>query len=205
MPRSARQPDEVAATRAALLDVAQKLYESGGAEAMSFRAIASTYGCSTTMPYSYFDSKAAIVDALRVRAYEWMREILDDAARATPDPLEALRALAVAYVRAASDRPRIYELLYAAGGAMAETEPELVEAKLGALGVCRRVIEAVADSTDLRLRADPETTAHLFWVAAHGLVSLQAGGFLVVGRTLDDLLPVLFTALSAGMVEREDS
>ena len=95
------------------------------------------------------------------------------------------------------------ELLYARGGVMAETDPEFVEAKLGALGVCQRVIEAVADSTDLQLRADPETTAHLFWVAAHGLVSLQEGGFLVVGRTLDDLLPVLFTALSVGMVERE--
>jgi len=205
MPRSAMQAGEVAATRAALLDVAQKLYESGGPEQMSFRAIASAYGCSTTMPYSYFDSKAAIVDALRIRAYEWLQGVLEDASRTTPDPLEALRALAAAYVRAASDRPRLYELLYAGGGAIAETEPELVEAKLGTLGVCQRIIEAVADSTDLRLRADPETTAHLFWIAAHGLVSLQAGGFLVVGRTLDQLLPVLFDALSTGMVEQEES
>ena len=197
--------EEVAATRTELLDVAQKLYESGGAEAMSFRALASAYGCSTTMPYSYFDSKAAIVDALRIRAYEWLQGVLEDAARATSDPLERLRVLAAAYVRAASERPRMYELLYAGGGAMAETDPEFVEAKLGALGVCQRVIEAFADSGGLTLRADPETTAHLFWVAAHGLVSLQAGGFLVVGRTLDDLLPVLFSALSVGMVEQEES
>jgi len=205
MPRSAMHPEEVAATRAALLDVAQKLYESGGPEQMSFRAIANAYGCSTTMPYSYFDSKAAIVDALRIRAYEWLQGVLEDAGRAAPDPLEALRALAAAYVRAASERPHLYGLLYAPGGAMAETDPELVEAKLGALGVCQRIIEAVVDSTDLRLRADPETTAHLFWVAAHGLVSLQEGGFLVLGRSLDELLPVLFTALSTGMVEQEES
>jgi AcrR family transcriptional regulator len=199
------QPEEVAATRTALLDVAQKLYESGGPEAMSFRAIASAYGCSTTMPYSYFDSKAAIVDALRIRAYEWMQGLLEDAAHTAPDPMEALRALAAAYVRAASDRPRLYQLLYAGAGAMAETDPEFVEAKLGALGVCQRVIEAVADAAGLTLRADPVTTAHLFWVAAHGLVSLEEGGFLVVGRTLDDLLPVLFTALSVGMVEQEEA
>ena len=84
---------------------------------------------------------------------------------------------------------------------MSETDPEFVAAKLATLSVAQRVIEAVVESTSLTLRADAFTTAHLFWVAAHGLVSLQKGGCLVVGRTLDELSPVLFTALSIGMVE----
>lgn len=197
--------EAVAATRAALLDVAESLYEAGGHEAMSFRAIASAYGCSNTMPYSYFDSKAAIVDALRIRAYRWMQGVLEKAVVSTPDALEALGALARAYVAAAAERPRMYELLYSSHGAIRETDPALVEAKLGALSVCRRVIEAVAEESEWALRANPETTAHLFWVAAHGLVSLEEGGFLVLGPRIDELLPVLFTALSVGMVEQKDA
>jgi len=65
--------------------------------------------------------------------------------------------------------------------------------------VCRDVISAAADSAGVQLVADPDTTAHLFWVAAHGLVSLELGGFLVVGRTLDQLLPALFTTMTTGM------
>lgn len=198
-------PEEVAATRAALLDVAQALYEAGGDDAMSFRAIASAHGCSSTMPYTYFDSKADIIDGLRVRAYQWMEDALRAAASAAPGPLDALRAIAFGYVRAAAERPRMYQLLHADTGALAETAPELVEAKRRALGVCQRAIETAARSFDVPLRADAETTAHLFWVAAHGLVSLEAGGFLVLGREAEDLLPVLFNAMSVGMVEREKS
>ncbi len=196
-------PQEVAATRSALLDVAQRLYEAGGDEAMSFRAIASGYGCSNTMPYTYFASKAEIVDGLRIRAYRWLKQELDVAARSKPDPLDALQALATAYVRAGTERPRLYELLYSTRGAMSESAPELIEAKLGALGVCQRVIEAAAEASGLALRSDPKTTAHIFWAAAHGLVSLDSGGFLVVGRSLEQLYPVLFTAMSAGMVDEE--
>ena len=205
MPRSAMTQEEVTATRTALLDVAQALYEAGGDDAMSFRAIAEAYGCSNTMPYTYFASKAEIVDGLRIRAYEWLRDVLRAAASEAPGPLDALRAIAFAYVRAAAERPRMYQLLYSDKGAMAETAPELVEAKVGAIGVCQRAIESAARSFDVPLRADAETMAHLFWIAAHGLVSLEAGGFLVLGREADDLLPVLFNAMSMGMVEREKS
>lgn len=56
-----------------------------------------------------------------------------------------------------------------------------------------------ADSGSVELTTDPDTAAHLFWVAAHGLVSLELGGFLVVGRTMDELLPALFSTMTTGM------
>ncbi len=203
MARPAMSEREALEAREALLDAAQMLYEAGGAEAMTFRAIADAYGCSNTMPYSYFDSKADIIDGLRIRAYEWLRDALSVAVGDVGDPLEAVRVLGVAYVRAASARPRMYELLYSHAGAMDETAPELVEAKLDALQVCQRAIEAAVESLGITLNADSETTAHLFWIAAHGLVSLDAGGFLVVGRSAADLLPVLFTTMSVGMTREK--
>lgn len=191
--------DEALRVRGALLDTAQQIYENHGLDGMSFRSIASAYGCSTTMPYSYFDSKAALVDGLRIRAYQWIQGVLTLAASSADSPVAALQDMAGAYVRAGIERPRMYELLYSSSGAIEETEPVLAEAKLSALNVCRDVIAAAAESAGVQLAADPDTTAHLFWVAAHGLVSLELGGFLVVGRTIDQLLPALFASMTSGM------
>lgn len=187
-------------TRSALLDAAQSLYETGGPEAMSFRAIAGAYGCSNTMPYSYFASKGEIIDGLRIRAYRWMQGVLTRAADSTDDPVEALQELSGSYIRASRERPYLYELLYAGGGTMDERAPELVAAKLGALRVCQRTIEAAVRSSGVTLATDPETAAHLFWVAAHGLVSLDAGGFLVVGRSSEELSPALFATMTRGLL-----
>lgn len=191
--------DQAQQSREALLDVAQRLYEADGVEGMSLRSIASAHGCSSTMPYSYFESKADLIDALRVRAYQWIRGVLTVAASSAAEPIEALQAVAAAYVQAGVERPRMYELLYSQGGAIGETEPVLVEAKLAALNVCRDVIAAAADAAGVQLVNDPDTTAHLFWVAAHGLVSLELGGFLVIGRGIDQLLPALFATMTTGM------
>ena len=185
-------------TRTALLDTAQSLYETEGFPGMSFRAIAAAYGCSYSMPYSYFDSKADIVDALRVRAYDWIHDTITDAAAKAASPIDAVRAVAEAYVRAGLERPRTYELLYTTEGAADETNSDLVTAKVAALGACASVIESAADSGSIELATDPLTAAHLFWIAAHGLVSLQLGGFLVVGRSIDDVLPTLFATMVRG-------
>ena len=55
------------------------------------------------------------------------------------------------------------------------------------------------DAGRIELGADSLTAAHIFWAGAHGLVELELGGFLVVGRTVDDLSAELFTALIDGL------
>lgn len=190
---------QVARTRTALLDAAQALYETGGTNAMSFRAIASSAGCSHSKPYSYFTSKADLVDALRVRSYEMLFDRLSMAAALHVDPLESLRELAEAYVRFGVERPRMYGLLYSDEGDMDETAPALFDAKIAALGICRDVIAEAADAGSLDLADDPFTAAHVFWAGAHGLVQLHLGGFLVVGRSVDQLLPHLFATMIDGL------
>lgn len=199
MARPPSTAEEVARTRATLLDAAQALYEDGGSEAMSFRAIASSAGCSHSKPYSYFDSKADLVDALRIRSYEMLHERLSMAAALHEEPIDSLRELAEAYVRFGVQRPRMYGLLYSDEGQMSETLPALFDAKIAALGICRDVIAEAAEAGSLDLATDPFTSAHVFWAGAHGLVELHLGGFLVVGRSIDELLPNLFETLIDGL------
>lgn len=202
MARPLTKPEQVQSIRDGLLDVAQQLFEAGGLAAMSFRAISGRYGCSSMKAYSYFSSKADIVDALRIRAYHWLERELARAARSKADPVEALRGVTFTYFDAARARPRMYELLYTPHGEKDETHPDLMAAKVGALGVCQNAIEAVADLPDYTLKFEPSKAAHLFWIAAHGLVSLQDGGFLVVGYEADEILPTLHETTINGIFER---
>ena len=74
--------------------MAQQLYESAGVDGTSLRAIVAEYGCSSTMPCKYFDSKADLIDGLRVRSYEWLRGVLVAAASEADQPVAALGLLA---------------------------------------------------------------------------------------------------------------
>lgn len=195
--------EQAESIRAGLLDLAQELFEAGGFEAMSFRAIAARYGCSSMKAYSYFSSKADIIDALRIRAYRWLQSELETASHSVPGAREALERITFAYLGAASTRPRMYELLYTHYGEKSESHPELFNAKVGALGVCQSAIEAVASLPDYHLKFEANKAAHLFWIATHGLVSLQAGGFLVVGYDADDIQPTLFETTLNGIFERK--
>lgn len=203
MVRPVSSQQQVAETRNAILDAAQRLHEAHGLGGTSYRAIAADLGCSHSMPYAYFPSKANLVDNLRLRAYEWMHGELTIAASSCQRPLDALRELATAYVSAGLRRPRMYELLYTDQGEIPEDDPVLVAAKLAAIGVCQDVIEAGVASGAATLTVDAQTAAHLFWVAAHGLVSLEHGGFLVVGRAIDQILPALFRSVVRGVIESE--
>ena len=202
MARTMMKPEQAQSIRNELLDVAQELFEAGGFTAMSFRAVAAKYGCSSMKAYSYFSSKADIIDALRIRAYRWLHTELETASRSTSNPRESLKRITFAYMDAARSRPQMYELLYTQYGEKSEDHSELVDAKLSALKVCQKAIEGVARLPDYHIKLEPDKAAHLFWIAAHGLVSLRAGGFLVVGYDADDILPTVFEATLNGIFER---
>ena len=202
MGRPKNSAAEVASTRESLLVAAQTLLEEGGTEAMSFRAIASSAGCSHSKLYSYFDSKADLIDALRLRAYQMLSARLSAAAATGDDPVMSLRAMAEAYVQVGLERPRMYGLLYSREGTLGESDSPLYEAKVTALGICRDAIAAAADAGLINLGLDPLTAAHIFWAGAHGLVELELGGFLVVGRNVDDLSVDLVAVLIDGLSSR---
>lgn len=201
MARPKNSAEEVASTRESLLEAAQALYEAGGSDAMSFRAIAASAGCSHSKLYSYFDSKADLIDALRLRSYQMLFDDLSAAAATDDDPIGSLRALAEAYVRLGLERPQMYGLLYSTEGQAGEADAPLYDAKVAALGICRDAIAKAAEAGRIDLAVDPLTAAHIFWSGAHGLVDLQLGGFLVVGRTVHelsaDLIGALINSLSA--------
>lgn len=203
MARPALTQDEVRSRRDELLDVAEELFDQQGPEAVSFRRIAARDGCSSATPYRYFPSKAHIMLGLRIRAFDAVRDALLAAASTETRPLDRLRAIARGYVAFALERSGTYSLLFDSAPTLEEA-PDLALAKQDALGVCRDALEQAHQKGEIVLRTDPLTAAHLVWAAAHGAVSLHLSGQLVLGRSLDEIVPMLITTLTTGLIESGD-
>jgi len=98
---SPRRREQAAATRAEILDAAQKLFERDGYAATSMKAIAAEAGVALKTVYLAFETKSGVLRALwhlllrgdeddiPVGERRWYRELL-----AVPDPHEQLRRYA---------------------------------------------------------------------------------------------------------------
>ncbi|MCK5859793.1 MAG: TetR/AcrR family transcriptional regulator [Abyssibacter sp.] len=188
--------------REQILDAAMSVFENkGGLDALSFRSIAAELGVSYSTPYGYFSSKEDLVIALRTRAFRWMERLTEDAIQPSADPVRQLELLAAAYIHNGVARAHRYELMFfdLDSTDAAKNSLELRAAKRDALNVCTRVIASGQEQGVFPTKIDPLTASHIFWVSAHGLVSLQVAGQLVMGRDLDTLAPLVIHALRTGM------
>ncbi|TAM10622.1 MAG: TetR/AcrR family transcriptional regulator [Nevskiaceae bacterium] len=202
MPRKRFPEDVRARKRGEILDGAMAVFErDGGLKGLSFRKLAAEMQLSYSAPYRYFADKNELVNALRARAYRWIEREMLDAIDGVAAPEKRLELLAAAYIRSGMRRPQRYALMFfnLNDADVARRSLELKAAKRDALDVCTRTIAAGQASGDLPQTMDPLTAAHLFWIGAHGLVSLQVAGQFVMGRSIEILVPALIGTLRVGM------
>lgn len=208
MARRPTSEDERRRRREQILDAAMVVCErQGGIEALSFRVLAVELGLSYSAPYRYFASKRELVNALRVRAYRWVEASMRQATVGRSNAEARLEALAEAYIRCGLEHPDRYALMFFERDDTGEGERslDLRAAKRDALDVCTQVIAAGQSEGVFPTAVDPLTASHLFWIGAHGLVSLQVAGQFVMGRDLRILVPALIRALRTGMERFDDA
>lgn len=194
--------DQRAHKRDQILAAAMSVFEKeGGEDAISFRRLATELGLSYTAPYRYFADKQELMNALRARAFRWIESEMREAIAGLSEPEQQLESLAAAYIRSGMAHPHRYALMFFALDQLevAKRSIELKAAKRDALDVCTQVIAAGQARGDFPRAVDPLTASHLFWIGAHGLVSLQVAGQFVMGRDVQVLVPTLIHALRAGM------
>jgi AcrR family transcriptional regulator len=188
--------------REEIVDAAMAVFENdGGMEALSFRKLAAQLSLSYSAPYRYFANKEALINAMRARAYRWIEGVMLDAIAGIDDPEAQLEALAAAYIDAGIAQPDRYALMFfrVEDPSATHRSLELRAAKHDALDVCTRVIAAGQAAGSMPTHLDPLTASHLFWTAAHGLVSLQVAGQFEMGRNTAALVPALIGVLRAGV------
>jgi AcrR family transcriptional regulator len=153
--------------REEIVDAAGRLLtDSGDPSTLSLRAVAREVGVATTSIYLHFEDLSALVRAVKTR---WLDQLADEvtsvAAAASGDPIEGVRAVAVAYVKAGMSVPNRYRVLFTSEIIGPIATPYLGVAAFEAAH--EQVRRAVPESVDSYL------VTVQFWCTMHGLVTLR--------------------------------
>ena len=163
-----------ARTAAALLDEAERIVQADGLDALTVRRVAAAAGTTTRAVYSVFGSKDGLIGALGARAFELLREGLDELP-ATSDPQRDLVAAALMFRRFALEHP----VLFSIGIRRTVGEPEqwraFLPVALSTLEVLESRFERLADQGLLGARTTREA-AWEFHALCEGLASMELRG-----------------------------
>ena len=171
---SSRRRAQAEATRQAILDAAQQLFEEKGYGATSMPAIAERAGVALKTIYLYVESKAGLVRALwearlagdeaavPVLERNWFHGVSDE-----PDPERKLRLVAAQGRRVKARSGALLEMIRTA----ASSDPEIatlwkaIEEKL--LAVQGAIIEQLHASGSLTRTLDVTTATDILWTLNH--------------------------------------
>lgn len=94
-------------SREVVLQAAMALTESQGLAALSMRSLAAQLGVTPNALYRYFPSKAELEYAMADEVGRMLLEVIQPAAQ-TSNPLDAMPAVARAYIQFARQHPELY-------------------------------------------------------------------------------------------------
>jgi AcrR family transcriptional regulator len=110
--RPRRSGEEEEAIRAEVVGIARELFTTEGYESISMRKIAERAGCAAATLYRYFSSKWELLRFVWKDVLEDAYSECDRAAEGLADPVERLRAYAVAYGQYWLDHPDHYCMIF---------------------------------------------------------------------------------------------
>ncbi|QKW09856.1 TetR/AcrR family transcriptional regulator [Streptomyces sp. NA04227] len=178
--------------RAACLRAARELLEEDGGAALSVRAVARRAGVSPTAPYRHYPDRESLVSALAAEGYRELAGYLA-AAHPSPETVDDLAAIAVAYVRFAIEHPAMFRVMFAE-----PCDPNDAERVAATAAITEYVVDIVRRAFPGAESAEALATA--VWAFVHGLAFLHLDGKLdastpeLVSEQVGSAVRALFSA-----------
>ncbi len=156
--------------RRAILDATQALLVEGGFERFSMRRLADRCGYTPPTVYYYFGDKQGLIDALLEERFSLLLSRVRRVP-ASPDPIERLRRLVLAFVRFGLKNPAHYRLLMTP---RSEDEAPAPPSADKCMALFADPMGALHAEGRLHIE-DLEAARQVLWVTLHGLISLRSG------------------------------
>jgi len=156
----------MAQTSERILDAAEKIFRTEGADALSMRRMAEELGITATALYRHYGGKDDLLDAVADRGFERLAADYTDA-RKKRTPRARLLAVFDAFREFAMKRPALFDLMFFSRRPGARRFPTRGASPSGNVLMELLIEMKVKDPLDLTL---------LLWAEAQGLVSLQRAG-----------------------------
>lgn len=160
--------------RVALLSAARDLLlELGDQRKLSVRAVTARAGVTPNALYLHFADREELISTVIDAGYGELRSLLADAAGPGGEPLERLRAFALAYLEFAAQRPGLYRVLFMTrlreGVPMPEPDAAPVEDEgVGTFEDLLALVTACRPDA-----ADQFTRSAELWAGLHGYAALR--------------------------------
>lgn len=209
-PTEQRKAREAEQRRKAIIKIVRKLIRKGGMGEISLRKVAELAGYSTTVVYTLFGDKAALItQAMDEDLLELTRAIALAVAQAEPG-WPRLRAMGRAYVKFGIDHPDEYAFVFMTRRPHAPNEAARVRHGDPAQDPYAAGRQLVSEAADLGLVSDRpqdiDLVTQILWEGIHGLTAR----LLVMGEDdewvptmpADDHLEAMLDVLCAGLAQR---
>ncbi len=181
----------------ALLEAAAKLLAEEGAAGLTVRRLAAAVGTSTTVVYTHFGGMDNLVRALVYEGFARLHQRMSTV-QPTADPVADIMALGYMYRANALDHPQLYVVMFgnAALGGFALADGDRQHGRY----TLQPLVEAVSRAVEIgRFRGgDPLLIAQNMWIALHGLVTLELGGYLISPYDADTCFKTQLRSLTIG-------
>jgi AcrR family transcriptional regulator len=184
--------------RAALLEAAARLLRTGGADALTLRALAEAVGVSRTAPYRHFKDKSALLVAVAAEGFERLRTRLHAVNEQSAGGLALFEEMGWAYVRFATENPGHYRLMYGREAIARREVPALQRAADATYDELVALIEGGQAAGVLR-PGDAGALAYVAWATVHGLASLLVDGQMEAPDDVERLARLTARTLLEGL------
>lgn len=191
-------------TQTVLVETAAKLLAEEGPAALSTRRLAAALGTSTMAVYTHFGGMDDLVRAMVHEGFARLHRRMSEVS-ATDDPVADVITLGNAYRDNAVEYPDLYAVMFggSALGGFALTDEDRQHGRYTLELLVAAVARAMAAG---RFRPDePQLVAHQMWIALHGHVTLDLGGYFVDPYDAETCLLAQLRSLMVGAGDDPDA
>ena len=179
-----------------LLEAAARLLAEQGPSALTTRRLAAAVGTSTMAVYTRF---SGMDDLVRALVYEGFRHLAGrmGAVGASADPVADVAELGIAYRENALEHRHLYAVMFGGSSLVgfSLTDEDRNHGRY-TLAILVEAVERCMHAGRFH-DGDPQLAAHRMWIALHGLVTLELGGYLTAPYDAD----TCFEAQLRGLIQ----
>lgn len=179
---------------------AREIYEETGIDSISIRGVAARACVSQGTIYSYFANRSELMRSLWLEPVTKVGRQLEQLAAATPDPVERIRSLLLAFIDFAVGNPDVHRGAMLFVRPASRDQPDVSPPE--ELAFYRLMLEAVTELTEsggLALQ-EPALAVELLWAAVHGALGLAINTDIYDLSPADVLAPKMVDLLMRSVV-----
>ncbi len=192
---------QIAEKRAELVQIAIKILEEEGQQALTLRRLAADAGISRSTPYLYFKDKSELLAAICAETFRYLIEKCEGVMRDYDGYLDQMMEMGRYYLDFGIQRPTLYHLIFAPKMPDDEASPEVLA-----------VLEEYTALSEIPMRQayeggivkySPERLNPVLWASLHGLLCLCWAGHLSEEGLFEQVREDMEQILGLGFMDKD--